>query len=95
MINIEHLMAASAIPGLFPWQLIDNQPHWDAGLMANTPITPALKQGATEIIVVLLSPVGAFRQQTPKTHLEVAELMRIGRENLSIASMRSRTGGWE
>lgn len=74
VIQIEHLMAASAIPGLFPWQLIDNQPHWDAGLMVNTPIAPALKRGATEIITVLLSPIGAFRQQIPKTPLEVAEL---------------------
>jgi len=75
VINIEHLMAASAIPGLFPWQLIDNQPHWDAGLMVNTPITPAFKRGAKEIIVVLLSPIGAFRQQIPKTPMEVAELV--------------------
>ena len=74
MIDIEHLMAASAIPGLFPWQMIDNQPHWDAGLMINTPITPAFKRGAKEIIVVLLSPIGAFRQQMPKTLLEMAEL---------------------
>jgi NTE family protein len=75
VISIEHLMAAGAIPGLFPWQLIDNQPHWDAGLMVNTPIMPAFKRGAKEIIVVLLSPIGAFRQQIPKTPMEVAELV--------------------
>jgi NTE family protein len=75
VIGIEHLMAASAIPGLFPWQIIDNEPHWDAGLMVNTPITPALQKGATEIINVLHSPVGAFPLKTPRTPLEVAELV--------------------
>jgi NTE family protein len=75
VIGIEHLMAASAIPGLFPWQIIDNDPHWDAGLMVNTPITPALQKGATEIINVLLSPVGAFHLKAPRTPLEVAELV--------------------
>jgi NTE family protein len=75
VIGIEHLMAASAIPGLFPWQIIDNEPHWDAGLMVNTPITPALQRGATEIITVLHSPIGAFRHQTPRTPMEVAELV--------------------
>ncbi|MCU0597938.1 MAG: patatin-like phospholipase family protein [Desulfobacterales bacterium] len=74
-IGIEHLMAASAIPGLFPWQIIDNEPHWDAGLMINTPIAPAFQRGATEIITVLHSPVGAFRQQAPRTPMEVAELV--------------------
>ena len=75
VIEIDHIMAASAIPGLFPWHYIDNEPYWDAGLMVNTPITPALERGAEEIIAVLLSPVGAFKQQLPRTPLEVAELV--------------------
>jgi NTE family protein len=75
VIGVEHLMAASAIPGLFPWQIIDNEPHWDAGMMVNTPIIPALQHGATEIITVLLSPVGAFPLKAPRTPMEVAELV--------------------
>jgi NTE family protein len=75
VVEIDHLMAASAIPGLFSWHYIDNEPYWDAGLMVNTPITPALEKGAKEIIVVLLSPVGAFKQQIPRTPLQVAELV--------------------
>ncbi|NOY70529.1 MAG: patatin-like phospholipase family protein [Deltaproteobacteria bacterium] len=75
VIEIEHLMAAGAIPMLFPWQYIDGSPYWDAGIMANTPIAPALGLGAKEIIVVLLSPLGAFAAKMPKTHREVAELV--------------------
>jgi NTE family protein len=74
-IKIDHLMAASAIPGLFGWQYIDNVPFWDAGLMVNTPITPALKSNAREIVVVLHSPVGAFNVPEPRCHRDVAELV--------------------
>ena len=74
-IKIKHIMAASAIPGLFGWQYIDNVPYWDAGLMVNTPIAPALKLGAKEIIVVLHSPVGAFNAREPRSPMEVAELV--------------------
>lgn len=74
-ITIKHLMAASAIPGLFGWQYIDNIPYWDAGLMVNTPITPALKLNAEEIVTVLHSPVGAFSVKEPGSTLEVAELV--------------------
>jgi NTE family protein len=74
-IDIDVLMAAGAIPGLFPWQYIDKEPYWDAGIMVNTPITPALKRGAKEIVVVLHSPVGAFPQTLPNTPMAVAELV--------------------
>lgn len=74
VLSVEHLMAACAIPGFFPWQMIDGRPYWDAGLMVNTPIHPALRRGAKEIIVVLLSPVGAFSQKLPRTPRDVAEM---------------------
>ena len=57
-ISIDHIMASSAIPILFPWQYIDGVPYWDAGVMVNTPIAPAMERKVKEIIVVLLSPVG-------------------------------------
>lgn len=94
-IGIEHLMAASGIPMMFPWQYIDNEPYWDAGIMANTPIMPALERGATEIIVVLMSPVGTMPQRLPKTHREVAELafeqFLIGSYTVSLPNAAWRT----
>lgn len=74
-ITVEHIMASSAMPMLFPWRYISGTPYWDSGLMANTPVVPALEQGAAEIIVVLLSPVGAFDMKSPATHAQVAELI--------------------
>lgn len=73
-IRLEHIMASSAMPVLFPWQYIDGVPHWDGGTMANIPLQPALDFGADEIIIVLLSPVGHTPQMFPKnvrTALEV------------------------
>lgn len=57
-ITIPHILASSAIPLVFPWQYINGIPYWDGGLMANTPIQPAIEAGGREIVVVLLSPVG-------------------------------------
>lgn len=74
VIRIEHLMAASAIPMLFPWQYIDGEPYWDAGIMVNTPVAPAFGWEAKEIIAVLHSPIGAFPVPTPLTLNQTAQL---------------------
>jgi NTE family protein len=73
-IGVEHIMASSAVPIVFPWQAIKGAPFWDGGVMANTPILPALTREAKEIVVVLLSPVGASMRQVPKSLWESAEL---------------------
>ncbi|TGM62584.1 patatin-like phospholipase family protein [Leptospira meyeri] len=73
-LQIEHILASSAIPMIFPWQIIDGEPYWDGGVMANTPILPALTHEASEIVVVLLSPVGGMRvMDAPKTKDEALE----------------------
>ncbi|MBF0242561.1 MAG: patatin-like phospholipase family protein [Desulfamplus sp.] len=73
-ITVDHIMASSAMPIIFSPQKIGQVSYWDGGIMANTPILPALVYGADEIIVVLLSPVG---HQTglpePKKLMEAAE----------------------
>lgn len=73
VIDLEHVMASSAIPILFPWQYVDGVPHWDGGVGMNTPILPALERGAEEIIVVLLSPVGGGRLPLPRTRRQAME----------------------
>lgn len=72
-IDIEHVMASSAIPMFFPWQYVDGEPHWDGGVMANTPLLPALERDAKDIVVVLLSPVGGVNMGLPKTRREALE----------------------
>ena len=73
VIDIEHVLASSAIPILFQWQYVDGEPYWDGGVMANTPIQPALERNAREIIVVLLSPVGGARMDLPRNRRQAVE----------------------
>ena len=68
VIEIDHLMASSAMPILFPWQPIRGELYWDGGVMANSPLFIALERKIEEIIVVLLSPVG-HRPLLPPTTL--------------------------
>jgi len=93
-IDIDHVMASAAVPMIFPWQFIEGEPHWDGGVMDNTPIIPALEHGAKQIIVVLLSPVGASNLRLPQSHLQVMELMfehsLIGAYESSMAYRASR-----
>ena len=72
-IAVDHIMASSAIPVVFPWQYIDGKPHWDGGVMANTPIAPALERDVSEIVVVLLSPVGGADLPLPRNHRQAVE----------------------
>ena len=75
-IDIDRLMASSAMPIIFPWQYIDGEPYWDGGTMANTPLFKALQEKELgEIIVVLLSPVGHVNLPFPGTLMQGLELV--------------------
>ena len=75
VIEIDHLMASSAMPILFPWQPIRGELHWDGGVMANSPLFIALERKVEEIIVVLLSPVGHRPLPPPASLREGLELV--------------------
>jgi NTE family protein len=75
VIEIDHLMASSAMPILFPWQPINEELFWDGGVMANAPLFIALERKVEEIIVVLLSPVGHRPLPPPATLREGLELL--------------------
>ncbi len=72
-IDIEHVIAASALPLFFPWQYINGEPYWDGGMLENTPIAPAYAKGVKQIIAVLLTPVGNVHLAPPRTPLQVLE----------------------
>lgn len=55
-IKHDHLLASSAIPYLYPPALIGGGPHWDGAVMYNSPLQPAVHSGASQIMIVLLSP---------------------------------------
>ncbi len=50
------IRASAAIPGLFPPVKLWDETFVDGGVLQNTPIKPAIEEGATEIHVVSLNP---------------------------------------
>lgn len=61
------IRASAAIPGLFPSVEIGHEKYIDGGVVQNTPIKPAIEEGASEIHVVSLN---AKLSQFPNAQLE-------------------------
>lgn len=58
-IAIEHLMASSSIPIVYPWTEIGRRKYWDGAVIANTPLDPVIDlagEDDLDILVVLMTP---------------------------------------
>lgn len=53
----EIVLASTALPGIFPPVVIDDSPFADGGILMNTPLKPAIRDGAEELHVVFLDPL--------------------------------------
>lgn len=51
-ITVDHLLAASALPFVFPAQRIGNEHFGDGSLRLTSPLSPAIHTGATRILVI-------------------------------------------
>ena len=71
-ITVRHLLASCSIPIVYPWTILNGAHYWDGAVMAATPLAPAIDSGADEIVVVLLSPVGARRMPLAKNLVRAA-----------------------
>jgi NTE family protein len=67
---VDHIVASCSIPLLFPWCEIAGERYWDGAVYSNTPVFPALDAGATEILVVLLTPMVGTNMDTPRSSAE-------------------------
>ena len=79
----KRLLASASIPILVPMvEDDDGRVYWDGGTVVNTPLQPAIEAGATEIVCVLLSPVGARPMPPPHNLWEAisrtADLRQMG-----------------
>ena len=93
-ITIDHILASCSIPIVYPWTQISDEPsaYWDGAVVSNTPLGTALRAGATEIIVVLLSPwdeEGGVDQQWEKAPPKLLELPGLALDWALLASFRS------
>ena len=66
-IGLPHLMASSAIPGIFPPVKIDREWYGDGSVRQIAPISPALHLGARKVLVIGVSaPPGRGRHEVRK-----------------------------
>jgi NTE family protein len=74
-LDVDHLMASSAIPLAFAPGTVAGVEHWDGGLVANTPLAPALAYEPDRVIVVTSST--RTRPATPPASLAEAIALLI------------------
>ena len=63
-ISIDHLMASTAIPGLFPAVQIDTDYFGDGAVRQLKPISPALHMGATKLLIIGVSDNPSHSQKS-------------------------------
>ncbi len=67
--SAEAILAAAAIPAIFPPVEIDGELLVDGGVVNNVPISRALQAGATRVYVLLCGPLG-FHPPVPRRPIE-------------------------
>ncbi len=65
-LNVDHIMASSAIPMLFPPIKIGNHYYGDGCVRNNTPCSPAIRMGAEKLFVI-----GVRQQLTSETNAQI------------------------
>lgn len=66
-VSIEHLMASSALPTIFPAEMIGREYFGDGALRQLSPISPALYMGADRAMVIGVSGNVRVNEETPAT----------------------------
>jgi NTE family protein len=56
-VGTDAILASAAIPGIFAPVSIGGVPYVDGGVLLNTPLLPAIREGATTIHVIFLDPL--------------------------------------
>lgn len=67
-IQLQHLMASSAIPTIFPPAKLGRDYYGDGALRQLTPISPVIHLGANRVLVI---PANGHKQQYPKLPQEI------------------------
>lgn len=89
-LTAEHILASCSIPAIFPWCEINGELYWDGGVMANTPIAPAISAGATEILVVLMAPLAGEQVDPPQS---TRQALAWAFDMITIGSAQNLTRG--
>jgi len=84
-LTAEHLLASACLPQLFQAVVIDDEPYWDGGYLANPALWPLFyDQTPGDILVVNLNPF--VRKETPKTPAQILDRLNEITFNASLVS---------
>lgn len=98
-LRVDHLLASSAVPLLFTPVDIDGTSYWDGGIIANTPLAPAVHFGADRIIIVKAIDVARPAKSRDSLGHAAAVLIdtlldHILRTDLKLAAARNQIDGF-
>jgi NADPH-dependent 2,4-dienoyl-CoA reductase/sulfur reductase-like enzyme/predicted acylesterase/phospholipase RssA len=72
-LTVDHIVASGSLPPAFPWVTIDGRHFWDAGIVSNSPLQPALDRvGANGKHIYLIDLFSDFRKKLPESLFEVS-----------------------
>jgi NTE family protein len=96
VIAMEHLLASSSIPMVYPWTEIDGAKYWDGAVLSNTPLGPIIDLAGDddlEILVVLMTPWHAdesvFSARLEAMPQDMAQAIALTLDWALLASYRS------
>jgi NADPH-dependent 2,4-dienoyl-CoA reductase/sulfur reductase-like enzyme/predicted acylesterase/phospholipase RssA len=71
-LTVDHVLASGSLPPAFPWITIEGRHYWDAGIISNSPLEPALGRiGSVGKQVYLIDLFTGQRQDLPETLQDV------------------------
>ena len=94
-LTIEHLLASSAIPFIFPAQQLElgGQTEWfgDGSMRQSAPISPAVHLGAERVLVIgagrMHEPPGTVRHQSAEGHPSMAQIAGHALSNIFLDAL--------
>jgi NTE family protein len=94
-IVLDHLMASSSIPIVYPWTEIGDAKYWDGAVLANTPLEPVIDLAGDEdvdVVVVMMTPWHAteseMRSQTRQMPRDLVQALSLTLDWTLLASYR-------
>jgi NTE family protein len=94
-IVLDHLMASSSIPIIYPWTEIGDGKYWDGAVLANTPLEPVIdlaQDQPLDIVVVLMTPWNVdpdiLRAQTKQMPQDLVQALSLTLDWALLASYR-------
>ena len=94
-IGLDHIMASSSIPAMYPWTKVADDMYWDGAVLANTPLGPVIEHagGAVDIVVVMMTPWDAdpddLDQQLEEMPKDLAQALWLTLDWALLASYRA------